>query len=73
MPNYARPDWNVDVYKRQAYDTTDHNQDGYVIESFERLVYGWYSSYDEDNMHNEFIVAFPKSQHEDVVKALDLN
>ena len=56
-----------------AYDTTDHNQDGYVIESFERLVYGWYSSYDEDNMHNEFIVAFPKSQHEDVVKALDLN
>ena len=23
------------------YDTTDHNQDGYVLESFERLVFGW--------------------------------
>ena len=54
------------------YDTTDHNQDGYVIESFERLVYGWYTSYDEDNLHNEFIVAFPASQHQDVVKALGL-
>lgn len=55
-----------------AYDTTDHNQDGYVIESFERLVYGWYSSYDEENDHNEFIVAFPESEHQDVVKALGL-
>lgn len=56
-----------------SYDTTDHNQDGYVIESFERLVYGWYTSYDEDNSHNEFIVAFPKSEHADVVKALGLD
>lgn len=55
-----------------SYDTTDHNQDGYVIESFERLVYGWYTSYDEDNMHNEFIVAFPKAQHEEVIKTLGL-
>lgn len=54
------------------YDTTDHNQDGYVIETFERLVYGWYTSYDEDNLHNEFIVAFPESEHPDVVKALGL-
>lgn len=54
------------------YDTTDHNQDGYFIESFERLVYGWYTSYDEDNLHNEFIVAFPKTGHEDVVEALGL-
>lgn len=54
------------------YDTTDHNQDGYVIESFERLVYGWYTSYDEDNMHNEFIVAFPSEGHGDVIKALGL-
>ena len=55
------------------YDTTDHNQDGYVIESFERLVYGWYTSYDEDNLHNEFIVAFPSEGHEDVIKALGLD
>lgn len=55
-----------------SYDTTDHNQDGYVIESFERLVYGWYTSYDKDNLHNEFIVAFPASKHQDVVKTLEL-
>ena len=24
-----------------SYDTTDHNQDGYVVESFERLIYDW--------------------------------
>ncbi|MDR1117182.1 MAG: S-layer homology domain-containing protein [Oscillospiraceae bacterium] len=29
------------------YDTTDHNQDGYVVESFERLVYGWGANFDE--------------------------
>ena len=28
------------------YDTTDHNQDGYYLESFERLVYGWVSDFD---------------------------
>lgn len=55
------------------YDTTDHNQDGYVLESFERLVYGWYTSYDKDNPHNEFIVAFPKTGHEDVIEALGLD
>lgn len=55
------------------YDTTDHNQDGYVIESFERLVYGWYTSYDEDNSHNEFIVAFPAEGHSNVIEALGLD
>ena len=29
------------------YDTTDHIQDGYLIESFERLVYGWGAKFDE--------------------------
>jgi len=28
------------------YDTTDHLQDGYLIESFERLVYGWGAAFD---------------------------
>lgn len=53
-----------------AYDTTDHNQDGYVIDGFERLVYGWYSSFEEELKHNDFIAAFPASQYEEVVKAL---
>ena len=51
------------------YDTTDHNQDGYVIESFERLVYGWDASFDQDN---SFIVAFPTAGHENVIKDLGL-
>ncbi|MDO4546287.1 MAG: papain-like cysteine protease family protein [Bacillota bacterium] len=54
------------------YDTTDHNQDGYVIESFERLVYGWYSSFEEENTHNDFIVAFPAGEKADVIEALGL-
>jgi len=29
------------------YDTTDHNQDGYYLECFERLVYGWGAAFDE--------------------------
>ena len=28
------------------YDTTDHNQDGYYLEAFERLVYGWAADFD---------------------------
>jgi hypothetical protein len=28
------------------YDTTDHNQDGYFLECFERLVFGWISDFD---------------------------
>ena len=54
------------------YDTTDHNQDGYVIEGFERLVYGFYSSFDPEHMHNYFISAFPAKGHEDVIKALGI-
>jgi hypothetical protein len=51
------------------YDTTDHNQDGYVIESYERLLYGWSAMFDEDN---SFVVAFPSSDHENVIKELGL-
>ncbi|MCI6700046.1 MAG: hypothetical protein MR454_01480, partial [Solobacterium sp.] len=53
-----------------AYDTTDHNQDGYVIDSFERLVYGWYSSFEDEIRHNNFIAAFPASQYQNVVEEL---
>lgn len=42
-----------------AYDTNDHNQDGYFLESFERLVYGWTFRMDEDGA---FVVAYPESQ-----------
>ena len=53
-----------------AYDTTDHNQDGYVIDGFERLVYGWYSSFEDELKHNDFIAAFPASQYAEVVEKL---
>ena len=56
-----------------AYDTTDHNQDGYVIDGFERLVYGWYSSFEDEIKHNDFIAVFPASQYEEVVQALTGN
>jgi len=42
-----------------SYDTTDHNQDGYFLESFERLVFGWTFLMDEDGA---FVVAYPESQ-----------
>lgn len=51
------------------YDTTDHNMDGYVIESFERLVYGWDAAFDEDY---SFIVAFPASEKPEVIDELGL-
>jgi hypothetical protein len=51
------------------YDTTDHNQDGYTLESFERLVYGWTAEFDEDFA---LVVAFPEKGHEDVIEALGL-
>jgi len=38
------------------YDTTDHCQDGYVIESWERLLYGWGASFDERG--SEVFLAF---------------
>lgn len=52
------------------YDTTDHNMDGYVIESFERLVYGWNSQFEGDDY--AFIVAFPSSENPDVIQELGL-
>lgn len=54
------------------YDTTDHNQDGYYVEGFERLVYGFYSSFENTYKHNAFVAAFPASGHKDVVKALGI-
>lgn len=53
-----------------AYDTTDHNQDGYVIDGFERLVYGWYSSFESKLKHNDFIAVFPNSQYQEVTETL---
>lgn len=42
-----------------SYDTTDHNQDGYVIESYERLIYDWGNSYDDDVDWAAFVVMSP--------------
>jgi hypothetical protein len=44
----------------EPYDTTDHNQDGYMIMSFDRLYYNWSNRYDPDFTHNVFLVAWPK-------------
>ena len=41
------------------YDTTDHNQDGYLIESYERLVYDWGNSYDAAMPYAAFMVMQP--------------
>jgi hypothetical protein len=38
------------------YDTTDHNQDGYYLESFERLVYGWTADFDP---RGEYVFLIP--------------
>lgn len=42
-----------------SYDTTDHNQDGYLIESYERLVYDWGNSYDADVDWGAFVMLWP--------------
>lgn len=58
-----------------SYDTTDHDQDGYYLESFERLVYGWNVQFEEKNGgfdYNNFIVAFPRKGHSNVIKQLGL-
>lgn len=63
-----------------SYDTTDHEQDGYVVKSFERLVYGWNVQFETWNDkwgsgqdYNDFIVAFPKTaKYENVAKELGL-
>lgn len=41
------------------YDTTDHNQDGYLIESYERLAYDWANNYDADMPYGAFVVMQP--------------
>jgi hypothetical protein len=41
------------------YDTTDHNQDGYYILSFERLYYNWSNRFDPDFDANVFLVPSP--------------
>ncbi|MCL2033131.1 MAG: C39 family peptidase [Oscillospiraceae bacterium] len=42
------------------YDTTDHNQDGYTVISFQRLYYNWSNRFDPDFSHNLFLIASPK-------------
>ena len=37
------------------YDTTDHCQDGYVIQSFERLYYNWKNGFDKIFSRNVFL------------------
>ena len=39
------------------YDTTDHNQDGYYLESFERLVFGWGASFNSPSS-NVFLIPY---------------
>lgn len=41
------------------YDTTDHNQDGYVIESFERVYYNWKNTFDPDFKQYVFAAVKP--------------
>lgn len=41
------------------YDTTDHNQDGYVVFPFERLYYNWKNGFDPDFERNVFIAVKP--------------
>jgi len=41
------------------YDTTDHNQDGYYVISFERLYYNWSNRFDPDFDRNVFLVPTP--------------
>ncbi len=45
-----------------SYDTTDHNQNGYVVESYERLIYDWGNNYDEDVDWAAFVVMSPAAE-----------
>lgn len=45
-----------------SYDTTDHNQDGYVVQSYERLIYDWGNSYDEDVDWAGFVIISPAAK-----------
>jgi len=42
------------------YDTTDHNNDGYNVQSLERFVYDWSAGFDTDFRHGIFVAAWPK-------------
>lgn len=42
------------------YDTTDHDQDGYVIQSFERFYYNWLNSFDPDFESHVFLAVWPE-------------
>ena len=63
-----------------SYDTTDHYWDGYVVESFERLMFGWNAQFEaRDSKYGDdavdegvFVVAFPTNGYEDVLKELKL-
>jgi hypothetical protein len=55
----------------EPYDTTDHNQNGYLLESYERLVYGWNTAFEDDET---FVVAIPNTaEYADVIETLGLN
>ncbi len=54
------------------YDTTDHNQDGYYVDAFERLVCDWYSSFEPVYKMNDFIAAFPASLYAEVMADLGI-
>ena len=40
------------------YDTTDQNQDGYYLEAFERLVYGWGAAFNSNPSSNVFLIPY---------------
>jgi hypothetical protein len=42
------------------YDTSDHNQDGYTVISFQRLFYNWSNRFVPDFSHHLFVIASPK-------------
>lgn len=62
------------------YDTTDHNQNGYVLESCDRLMYGWNSAFEkrndektgyEDDGYNTMFIAIPNTaEYADVINEL---
>lgn len=47
------------ILMMDPYDTTDHNQNGYVVESYERLLFDWGNSYDDKYPQYGFIVMQP--------------
>ena len=53
-----------------CYEDTDHDQDGYDVDGFERLVYGFTANFEKKYKHNDFLAAFPAEGHEDVIEAL---